>query len=184
MKKLFFDTEFTGLIRNTELISIGIIDEDGRSFYAEINDYDNSLITPWIQENVIDNLILGDGFTVIRTPMYFSLNGSKEEISKSLNNWLSEYDKVEFISDCNSYDHVLLVDLITNGGSALDMPEFISPYCHDINQDIAIYYNVSNEEAFNMSREKIANTNADGKHNALKDAVDIKKIYEMIHGGK
>ena len=40
--KIFFDTEFTGLHKNTTLISIGCIDEAGRTFYAEFIDYDRS----------------------------------------------------------------------------------------------------------------------------------------------
>ncbi len=31
---IFFDTEFTGLHRNTTLISIGLITETGEGFYA------------------------------------------------------------------------------------------------------------------------------------------------------
>ena len=48
--KLFFDTEFTGLHKNTTLISIGIISEDGKTFYAELNDYDINQISDdnWI----------------------------------------------------------------------------------------------------------------------------------------
>ena len=37
--RIFFDTEFTGLHQNTTLISIGCIDENGRTFYAESTDY-------------------------------------------------------------------------------------------------------------------------------------------------
>lgn len=37
--KIFFDTEFTGLQQNTSLISIGLVTEDDRSFYAELVDY-------------------------------------------------------------------------------------------------------------------------------------------------
>lgn len=33
--KLFFDTEFTGLTQNTSLISLTIVDENDRTFYAE-----------------------------------------------------------------------------------------------------------------------------------------------------
>ena len=40
--KIFFDMEFTGLHQKTTLISIGLIAEDGRTFYAEFNDYDKS----------------------------------------------------------------------------------------------------------------------------------------------
>ncbi len=32
---IYFDTEFTGLHKNTTLISIGMIAENGRTFYAE-----------------------------------------------------------------------------------------------------------------------------------------------------
>ena len=37
--KIFFDTEFTGLHKNTELISIGLIAENGNMFYGEITNY-------------------------------------------------------------------------------------------------------------------------------------------------
>ena len=38
--KLFFDTEFSGLRKDTELLSIGIVSDTGEAFYAEITDYD------------------------------------------------------------------------------------------------------------------------------------------------
>ena len=33
---IFFDTEFTGLRKDTTLISIGMIAENGKTFYAEL----------------------------------------------------------------------------------------------------------------------------------------------------
>ena len=56
MTKIFFDTEFTGLHQNTTLISIGLISDCGKTFYAEFNDYDKSQIDDWLQTNVINNL--------------------------------------------------------------------------------------------------------------------------------
>lgn len=56
--KLFFDTEFTGLFKDTELISIGLITETGENFYAEIIDYDKSKLDSWLRTNVINNLLL------------------------------------------------------------------------------------------------------------------------------
>ena len=53
---LYFDTEFTGLVPGTTLISLGIVSETGDKFYAEFTDYDRSKITPWIEEHVISNL--------------------------------------------------------------------------------------------------------------------------------
>lgn len=39
MARVYFDTEFTGLVQDAKLISIGMISEDGRTFYAESTDY-------------------------------------------------------------------------------------------------------------------------------------------------
>lgn len=53
---LFFDCEFTGSHKNTTLISLGIVSEDGRKFYAEFEDYNEDQCDEWIDNNVIDNL--------------------------------------------------------------------------------------------------------------------------------
>ena len=39
MRTYFFDTEFTGLRKDTTLISIGIVSDTGDRFYAELTDY-------------------------------------------------------------------------------------------------------------------------------------------------
>ena len=56
---IFFDTEFTGLNQNTTLISIGLVDENGDTFYAELTDYDETQCDDWIKTNVLGNLKLG-----------------------------------------------------------------------------------------------------------------------------
>ena len=58
--KIFFDTEFTGLHQHTTLISIGLVAENGREFYAELTDYDRGQLDEWLREHVIGNLIFGD----------------------------------------------------------------------------------------------------------------------------
>ena len=55
--KVFFDTEFTGLHQKTTLISIGLVSECGKTFYAELTDYDKSQIDKWLNDNVISNLM-------------------------------------------------------------------------------------------------------------------------------
>ena len=62
MKKMniYFDCEFTWLHQNTTLISIWLISECWKTFYAEFTDYDKSQVNEWIQENVISNLIIND----------------------------------------------------------------------------------------------------------------------------
>lgn len=54
--KIFFDTEFTGLHKNTTLVSIGLISEDKRQFYGELIDYNENQCDEWINENVINHL--------------------------------------------------------------------------------------------------------------------------------
>ena len=58
--KVFFDCEFTGLHKNTTLVSIGLISEHGQTFYAELNDYDKSQLDDWLKSNVIKNLFFKD----------------------------------------------------------------------------------------------------------------------------
>lgn len=58
--KVFLDTEFTGLHQNTTLVSIGLVAENGDTFYAELTDYDESQVDSWLQKNVINNLYLED----------------------------------------------------------------------------------------------------------------------------
>lgn len=58
MRTYFFDTEFTGLRKDTTLISIGIVSDTGDRFYAELTDYDEGMCDEWIEKNVLDHLVL------------------------------------------------------------------------------------------------------------------------------
>lgn len=220
--KLFFDTEFTGLRKDTTLISIGIVSEDGRKFYAELTDYNENQCNKWINENVVKNLHLPhipwhskctenikkleeDGYVISQNPHipregalleydYFKSDnknmtalGDSTWIGIALNEWLKQFDTIQFVSDVCHYDFVLLIDLITNGGTALDLPDNISAVCHDINQDIAQHFGVTDAEAFDMSREQIMNDLCGSeaivtgdKHNSLYDAEVIRAIYKEI----
>lgn len=220
--KLFFDTEFTGLRKDTTLISIGIVSEDGRKFYAELTDYNENQCNKWINENVVKNLHLPhipwhikctenikkleeDGYVISQNPHipregalleydYFKSDnenmtalGDSHWIGIALNEWLKQFDIIQFVSDVCHYDFVLLIELITNGGTALDLPDNISAVCHDINQDIAQHFGITDAEAFDMSREQIMNDLCGSeaivtgdKHNSLYDAEVIRAIYKEI----
>lgn len=64
--RLFIDTEFTDLgQRYPRLISIGLVAEDGDSFYAELPaDCYLERVTPWVQANVLP--LLEGGACVMR----------------------------------------------------------------------------------------------------------------------
>ena len=198
--KLFFDTEFTGLHKNTTLISVGIAAEDGRRFYGVLNDFDRTQCTKWINENVLKGSVedlLCIPVSIIedigedgKYRDFWIVSGNKRLVSIHLNrwlNWIGGYDSIQFVSDVCHYDFVLLIDLITNGGTAFDLPGNISPVCHDMNQDIARFYKVTDAEAFDMDREQIMNdlcgpdySVKGNKHDAMYDAEVMRAIWREV----
>lgn len=202
--RLFFDAEFTGLRKDTTLISLGIVSEDGKKFYAEFTDYDESQCNDWIKENVIkklkaENIKFDSSHTLCDASSFGNRRwlkyndsmevayGEKFYIIPFLQIWLKQFDTIQFVSDVCHYDFVLLIDLLTNGGTAIDVPLNISVVCHDLNQDIAQHFHVSDHEAFDMSREQIMNDLCGpenivtgDKHNSLYDAEVIRAIYQEI----
>ena len=186
---IFFDMEFTGLHRNTTPISLGMVTENGDMFYAEFTDYDIKQCDKWIRENVLNNLLfVKKDFPCDLGKNILMIKGSHEEISSMLNSWIyaaRNGQDIQFVSDVCHYDFVLLIDLITKGKTAMDIPVWISDVCRDINQDIARHYGISDAEAFDKSREEIvmelcAEPVYGDKHNSLYDAKVIKAIYEEI----
>lgn len=170
--KIFFDTEFTGLHQNTTLISIGLVDECGNTFYAELTDYDKSQVDDWLQKNVIDNLILpknqGNGICLD------GYVGNIEFIKEKLINWLSQFEQVEIWSDCLSYDWVLFNQIF---GHAFSIPKNVYYIPFDICTlfiDRGIDPDISREEFSGM-------IDGSQKHNALWDAKVIKACYEKLN---
>lgn len=167
--KIFFDTEFTGLHQNTTLISIGCIAEDGKTFYAELEDYDKNQIDEWLRENVINNLAksLGELFYMADSTSY----GNTHRIAKDLKEWLTQWDKVEMWSDCLSYDWILFNQLF---GHAFNIPKNV----YYIPFDICTLMKIKGVDP-DVSREEFAGIPG-SKHNALHDAKVIKACYDKL----
>ena len=189
--KIFFDCEFTGLHAGTTLISIGLMSENNKMFYAEFNDYDKSQINPWIEEHVIKNLLFEESrfepnrqFIPVFTENYCML-GNKEKVKKMLVKWLSQFDSVQMWSDCLSYDWVLFNDIF---GTAFDIPENVNY----IPQDICTLFfacdidpDISREEfvygeSYNKPEFKHLFKQSTYKHNSLYDAYTIMECYNQL----
>lgn len=193
--KLFLDTEFTALQKDADLISIGIVSEDGKCFYAECDDYDESKVRPWLKEHVIKNLIFEKGlspkpYMASRTednPIPNSLYegydvafvGNKKEIRDELCVWLSQFviknkdTKLEFWSDCLAYDWVLFNDIF---GGAFQTPKYV----YYIPFDICTLFKIKGIDP-DISREEFIENSIEGtKHNSLYDAKVIKACYEKL----
>ena len=54
--RFFFDTEFIEDGRTIDLVSIGVVDERGREFYAVSTEFDPGRAGPWVRDNVLDKL--------------------------------------------------------------------------------------------------------------------------------
>lgn len=189
---IYFDCEFTGLCQNTTLISIGLISECGKyDFYAESDVYNKDLCDDWINKNVIDKLEFNDRTHFNKGTDNVRMKDNELGISARLNMWLvnikekEKIEKIQFVSDVCHYDMVLLINLLTTGQTVFRLPNWISPVCHDINQDIAVYYDISDADAFDLTREMIISTNKtellqQRKHNSLYDAMVIREINQKI----
>lgn len=98
-KKAFLDTEFTDFI-DCQLISIGIVTEDGREFYAERTDYDESACSDFVRAAVLPQLGKETGAIV----------GTAAEIREALLTWLSQVGPLDIYVDYRT-DWDLLLDL-------------------------------------------------------------------------
>lgn len=199
MTKIFFDAEFTGLHQNTTLISIGLVSDCGKTFYAELTDYDKEQIDEWLQKNVISKLQFTDKITVAvsgwenwiadkgnysnalemtlanRDMSQFECIGRTPMIKNRIEKWLSQFEQVEMWSDCLSYDWVLFNHIF---GHAFNIPKNV----YYIPFDICTLFKAKGIDP-DIHREAFSEMDLDGnanKHNALWDAKVIKACYDKL----
>ena len=195
--KLFLDTEFTGLHQATTLISLGIISECGKTFYAEFTDYDKTQLNDWLEENVIANTWVAKHNPITSMGEVISeerwadvhVFGSSDYIKPFLEEWLSQFEKIVIWSDCLAYDWVLFNQI---WGHAFCIPENI----HYIAMDICTVFEMQGIDP-DISRERFStdvfsendeplffdkkgNLLETKKHNALWDAFIIRECYNKL----
>jgi len=176
--KIFFDTEFTGLHQKTTLISIGLISECGKQFYAELTDYSKTQLNQWLVDNVINNLYL-DKYDNDANLNDWKIKGNTDDVKISLQVWLEQFEEVEIWSDCLSYDWVLFNQIF---GHAFSIPKNV----YYIPFDICTLFKVKGIDA-DISREEFAKDylvkvafQTGKKHNAMWDAFVIRECYNKL----
>jgi len=168
--KYWFDTEFIEYPCTIDLISIGIVSEDGRELYNISSEFDESKADPWVVENVINKLEPQPGHphnsaicdTVQRLP--------KSEIAKNIQIFTG-YEPSEFWAYYADYDWVVFCWLF---GSMVKLPEGYPMYCRDIKQ-----------LADSLGNPDIPKQE-EGEHNALADARwnrDAWTYLSCLHSG-
>lgn len=79
-QRIFFDSEFTDLTPEAKLISIGLVSEDGREFYAELSDtYRLDDVSEFVRVAVLPLLEGGDALM------------SMQELAERLQAWLASF---------------------------------------------------------------------------------------------
>ena len=178
-KPLFLDTEFTGLHQKASLISLAIVADTGEYFYAEFDDYDVAAITPWIQENVLNNLLLA---TVTPLPSDGTvLQGSRTEIGIAVKNWIHglftkyKVEKFRFWADVPHYDWVLFCELF---GGSLSLPESIDFMVLDL--ATLLFAKGIDPSASRVELAGNPDLGSLEQHNALYDAYILKTIFDKL----
>lgn len=149
--KYFYDTEFIEDGKTIDLISIGVVSEDGRTYYAISNEFNAKKASQWVVDNVL--LKLNDNET----------RKSRLEIKNDLLEFIGN-DKPEFWAYYADYDHVALCQLF---GKMIDLPKGWPMYTRDLKQFLD-----------SMGNPKIPKQ--ENEHNALDDALWVKQTYDMI----
>jgi len=173
--KYFFDTEFIEDGKTIELISIGMVSEDGREFYAEVSDAPLETANDWVKENVIPQL-----WHKQKKKERFNLwsrDGGegglikKSDIAHAIMSFINEDKDPQFYAYYSSYDWVVFCQLF---GRMIDLPKEFPMYCMDLKQMMT--ERDLTKENFNIT-ELLPDENY---HSALGDARWNKKLFDII----
>ena len=121
--KYFYDSEFIEDGTTIELISIGVVCEDGREYYAVSTDFVPERAGPWVRRNVLPKLPSPS------SPLW----RSRQRIREDLYQFLVPRPAVrpELWAWAGAYDHVALCQL---WGSMVDLPTALPRYTNELRQ--------------------------------------------------
>lgn len=150
--KYFYDTEFHEDGKTIDLISIGIVAEDGREYYAVNRSADWLRIKrhSWLMDNVVQHLPNSGTWK------------PKRQIAQEVKDFLLASTPPELWAWFCAYDHVVLAQLF---GPMIDLPEGIPMYTHDLR---ALVDYLPDDE---LPKQ------AGGVHDALEDARWVKQAH-------
>ncbi len=114
--KLYLDCEFTDF--EGELISSGIVSQEGQEFY-EVIEYPEP--SEWVKENVVPILL--------KTPM------PRIKVQKRLQDYLMQFHEIEVIADWPEDISFFCNLLIIGGGVRINTPPLTMQVIREINSD-------------------------------------------------
>ena len=178
MTRLFLDTEFTGLIQNTTLVSLALYNNENCYFYAEFTDFNSNQITPWLIEHVIDKLHFQNYSDYYNeNDNIINIKGVTTIILEHLKCWLSKFDIIEIWGDVPVYDWMLFCELF---GGALNLPKNVHYIPFDIATLAKIIFKKSDFSRIEFVEELLPSINNSFQHNSLFDAMVQKLCYDKF----
>lgn len=178
--KYFIDTEFIEDGVTIDLISIGIVCEDNRYYYAVNKECKFEYANDWVWKNVLypigiyeplKYINLSDPCISANTKNTINQAKTKENIKKEILDFVNieQYGKPEFWGYYADYDWVVFCQLF---GTMIDLPEKFPMYCRDIKQ---LCDELGAPELPKQGTQE---------HNALADAQWNKQAYEFLRSLK
>ena len=197
--KYFLDTEFIegfhkplfGKKRHhIDLISIGMVCEDGRCYSALSNEYSYNDADDWVKDNVILPLYneIKDVDKSIKINNFNKLLGSSNktialDIIKFIFDGLSKKDNVvEFYGYYSDYDWVVFCSIF---GKMINLPEKFPKYCRDLKQTLdekarRIMLPISLKNKIEKIKSYPNYPKQSNEHNALADAQWNFDLYNFL----
>lgn len=120
--RYFYDTEFIEDGSTIELVSIGIVGEDGSEYYAVSTDFDPAKANAWVRENVLDKL------PSPADPVWKSRETIREDLLKFLGRHSTP---IELWAWVGAYDHVVVAQL---WGDMASLPKGLPRYTRELKQ--------------------------------------------------
>jgi len=132
--KVYYDCEFWENGHTIDLISIGLVAEDGREYYAVNADCDwfSIIHHAWLKENVVPYLPTKQDRHWLRLDVDNPTVKLKLDIAKEVREFLQCTPDLEMWAWYGAYDHVALCQL---WGRMIDLPSGIPMWTNDIRQE-------------------------------------------------
>lgn len=161
--RYFYDTEFIEDGKTIDLISIGIVCEDGREYYAISTEFNATEASDWVKQNVLIHLPPRERQFAQGYHPWVSRATIKSDLLDFCDS--TTFGKPEFWAYYADYDHVALCQLF---GAMMDLPKGWPMYTRDLKQ---LCVSIGDPKLPEQDK---------GEHHALADARWNKKVFDFL----
>ena len=168
VKRFFLDTEFAEDGRVIDLISIGLVCEDGRELYTESLDANLKAANDWVKQNVVPQLWRWQKGNHWYRDGGFGGLLTRGNIRRCVQDFIGEVTnpgQVEIWGYYADYDWIAFCQLF---GRMVDLPSGYPMYCRDLKQ-----------WSEQLGSPKLPE-HVEGEHHALLDARWNKQAWEFL----